>query len=51
LWYRLAAVHLLQTGERETAKSILEFGFEAFPDDIGLARINKLISGEFPEQG
>ena len=45
LWYRLVAVHLLQTGERETAKSMLESGLKAFPDDPSLARIKNLIFG------
>ena len=42
LWHRLAAVYLWETGERETAKSILESGLKAFPDNPELARLMKI---------
>lgn len=44
LWYRLAAVYLWETGERETARSILESGLNAFHEDPGLIRLNKMFS-------
>ena len=43
LWHHLAVVYLLQTGERETAKSILESGLRAFPDNPGLTSLKKLV--------
>ncbi|MCL1908644.1 MAG: glycosyltransferase [Holophagaceae bacterium] len=39
LWHRLAFVFLLQSGEKETARSILELGIETFPDDAELKRL------------
>ena len=43
LWHRLAAVYLLQTGKHEAAKSILELGIEAFPDNPDLVRLRKVL--------
>ena len=43
LWYRLAAVHLGKAGERQTAKSILELGLKAFPDDPDISRLAGII--------
>ena len=45
IWHRLAAVYLLETGERDAAKSILESGLKAFPDNPDIARLMKVISG------
>ena len=39
LWHRLAFVFLLQSGELESARSILNSGLEAFPDDPELIRL------------
>jgi glycosyltransferase involved in cell wall biosynthesis len=43
LWHRLAAVYLAQAGERERARSILELGLKAFPDDPHLTRLKGMI--------
>ncbi|MDR2561845.1 MAG: glycosyltransferase [Holophagales bacterium] len=39
LWYRLAAAYLSQVGERQTAKSILDLGLKAFPNDPDLLKL------------
>jgi len=43
LWHRLAAVYLAQAGERNNAKTILELGLKAFPDDTNLMRLKKMM--------
>ena len=43
LWHRLAAVYLIQTGERGAAAAILELGLKAFPDDPGLMRLKGML--------
>jgi glycosyltransferase involved in cell wall biosynthesis len=50
VWHRLAAVYLLQTGEREAAKSILESGIEVFPGDPDMVRLMKMISAQSVNQ-
>jgi predicted Zn-dependent protease len=39
LWHRIAAVYLLQGGERGAAREILNQGLKAFPNDPDLARL------------
>ncbi|MDR0311293.1 MAG: glycosyltransferase [Acidobacteriota bacterium] len=43
LWHRIAAVYLIQAGERKNAASILEMGLKAFPDDPNLTRLKGMV--------
>jgi len=43
LWYRIAAVYLIQTGARDKAEAILKAGLKAFPDDPGLMRLKGML--------
>jgi len=45
IWHCLVAAHLWDTGNYETAKSILTSGLKVFPDDPRLSRLKKMISG------
>jgi glycosyltransferase involved in cell wall biosynthesis len=43
LWHRLAAVYLLQSGERQTAKSVIELGLKTFPNDVDMQRLSGMV--------
>jgi glycosyltransferase involved in cell wall biosynthesis len=43
IWHRLASVYLVQIGESAAAKSMLELGLKAFPDDSELSRLKGLL--------
>ena len=44
LWHRLAAVYLIQSGDRLAAGDILGLGLKAFPHDPNLARLKGMIN-------
>jgi tetratricopeptide (TPR) repeat protein len=43
IWHRLASVYLIQIGESAAAKSMLELGLKAFPDDPELSRLKGIL--------
>jgi tetratricopeptide (TPR) repeat protein len=43
MWHRLVALHLIQSGEASQARSMLELGLQAFPNDSELMRLGMMI--------
>jgi hypothetical protein len=43
IWHRLASVYLIQIGESAAARSVLELGLKAFPNDSELSRLKGIL--------
>ena len=43
LWHRLAAVYLIQSGDRRAARDMLKMGLKSFPSDPNLLRLKGMV--------